>query len=124
MKKKILSLCLALTLIVAMAIPASAFNVSMARSWNGFYYSTSDTCNLRSFGCSIESDSSEYTVKTDVATYVRNSNGDNVYKRTYYTNPSTMFQYNGQSVDYEISYIYCSHVIRTTTASNQQVWAS
>ena len=124
MKKKIISLLLALTLSVAMALPASAACVAMARNWNDFYYATNDACYTNRFVCTIESDSTQYTLATDVATYKRNDTGKIVYYTTYYCAPAAMAQQNNRTVDYAIAYIYAHHKVGTATPSSQQVWAT
>lgn len=129
MKKKIISLFLALALIVAMALPASAYNVAMARSWNGIYYATNDTCKTNRVSCRIESDSSQYTVATNADIYIPcgyTANGDiaYAYNDTAWGTPQTFISESNKTVDYTISYIWCYHKLNGTTASSEKVWAN
>ena len=129
MKKRILSLVLAVTLIVAMTIPASAYSISMSRTWNNFTYHTNDACYTNRVGCTIESESSQYTVATNADIYVRcgyTANGDIAYcyEDTAWGTAQTFISQSNKTVDYTISYIWCYHKLNGTTASSEKVWAN
>ena len=117
MKKKIISAFLALVLIVAMALPASAFSVSAPRYWNGVYYATNDTCYTRSFRCVIESDSTAQTLRADVL--VVDSNENAIYYGGW---SSTLYVATYDSVDNDIHHIISHHYIGGDLASTQKVY--
>ena len=119
MTKRILSIILATLLIAAMAIPASAASVSTGRTWNGVIYQTNDTCYTGSFHCVIESDSMDYTLRTDVAVYRNNVRVD------YESGPSSvLISTHSKIVGGTISYIYAYHYLNGNQASLQKVYAS
>ena len=121
-KKRMLSFALAVMLIVAMAIPASATIIIRDHQWNGFSYSTSDQCWKYSFDCLIESNSAEYTLRTDVEVYTYMPGEPNPYYRTYTGNTGTYLAQNQQSdIYYLIGHIRCLHYVGNTFASVERV---
>lgn len=121
-KKRILSFALAVMLIVAMAIPASATIIIRDHQWSGFSYSTSDQCLKYSFDCLIESNSAEYTLRTDVEVYTYMPGEPNPYYRTYTGNTGTYLAQNQQSdIYYLIGHIRCLHYVGNTFASVERV---
>ena len=72
-KKRILTLTLAVLLVSSMAVPALAamdYTSIVDRNFDGFIYSTSDVCKHKYISCVIESGSAERTMRTDVAAHL------------------------------------------------------
>ena len=120
-RKRILSLALVIMLVVAMAVPASAYTVAMGRQWGSFTYGTSDTCTLIKYTCVIESGSSEYTLRTDVRARQVGLNGSVTSDRTYGGSEGVLLATHSKEIGHSISFIYCYHYIGGTHASTQRV---
>ena len=72
MKKKVTSFVLAVLLLCINVIPAGAATNTNNWNYDGFYYSTTDTCNNFNYHCVIESGSADYTLRTRVDVYQDN----------------------------------------------------
>lgn len=109
-KKRMLSFALAVMLIVAMAFPASA--ATSINSWNysGITYSTSDTCNLHSYSCIIESDSTNHSLRTQVDVY-ENWSGRSIYVSTNNGYSATLFSCTSGTHEWELTEIKCTYYI-------------
>lgn len=118
-RKRLVSFILAILLICALALPVSARTVSLGRSWSGFTYATSDTCNSRSFYCVIEASSADYKLSTNVTTWT-----GSIEQETYYGSPSYMISSNVRSVSYAMSHIVCKHLLSGLYVSTENVSAS
>ena len=118
--KRVLSICLAVMLVVAMAIPASSYTVVMSREYCGIGYSTTDTCNTRSYNCIIEVWDGQTTVRTDVELYQRGSG----YQRTIPGTTQVDMAVHSGSVSYDLASIGCNYYLNGNWAAWDQVSAS
>ena len=69
-RKRILSICLAVMLITALAIPASAYSFYDYGDYDGGTYEVSDVCHSSSYSSVMTYDGPEYSLRTDVYVYV------------------------------------------------------
>ena len=117
--KRVLSICLAVMLVAAMAIPAAAQTIVMGREYCGIGYGTSDTCNSNSYHCVIEVWDGQTTVRTGVIIY--GSGGQYLG-----TNPGSaqvdMSVTSGSKND-TIGHIECTHYVDGNWASWESVQA-
>ena len=118
--KRLLSICLAVMLVAAMAIPASAYTVVMGREYCGISYGTTDTCNRRSYNCIIEVWDGQTTVRTDVQTYV----SYNVARELFYGTTQVDMSVHSGSVNYDLYNIYCHYYLNGEYATSEWVSAS
>ena len=116
--KRVLSICLAVMLVAAMAIPASAYTVVMSREYCGIGYSTTDTCNRRSYNCIIEVWDGQTMVRTEVDMY-----RTNVYQDTNYGASQVDMSVTSGSVNYDLSNINCNYYIDGNYAASEWVSA-
>ena len=117
--KRVLSICLAVMLVAAMAIPAAAYTNVVARYYGDISYATSDTCNLRNFSCVIEGWDGGFTVCTNVDTWTVGGK-----EETYYGSPAEYLSATGSSVGYSMSYIICQYLIDGDLADSGRTDAS
>lgn len=117
--KRVLSICLAVMLVVAMAIPAAAQTIVMGREYGDIGYGTSDTCNSNSYHCVIEVWDGQTTVRTAVVAY---QNSNVVCGRNYGVAQVDMSVTSGSANN--ISYIDCTYYINGDCADVQRVSAS
>ena len=117
--KRVLSICLAVMLVVAMAIPASAYTNVVARYYGDISYATSDTCNLRNFSCVIEGWDGGFTVCTNVETWT-----DSIRQLTVYGTPQEYLSSTSRSVGYAMSHIICHYLIDGEWADSGRTDAS
>ena len=114
--KRVLSICLAVMLVVAMAIPASAYTVVMSREYCGIGYSTTDTCNTRSYNCIIEVWDGQTMVRTAVDMYRAGE-----YQTTNHGASQVDMSVTSGSVNYDLSAIGCNYYIDGNWAAWEQV---
>ena len=68
-RKRVLSICLAVMLVVAMAIPASAHYFYDYGDYDGGTYEVSDTCHYFSYSSVMTYDGPAYLLKSNVFAY-------------------------------------------------------
>lgn len=118
--KRILSLILAIVMICAMVISATAATYSRDWTWNGYAYFTTDTCNSRSFGCVMECDSAFLNpMSTNVETYT--SSASTAPQEILYGTPDMMVAVHNRSVGYAMHHIVCLHLIDGDKVSSVSV---
>ena len=118
MKKRLLSILIAIALFSTMVLPVMAAYSYRERFYDSFQYLTTDTCNTRSFHCVIESYTSEYTLATNVETYT-----DSIRQHIYQGTPHVMISSNGHSVGYAMSHIICHYLLDGNEATSALVRA-
>ena len=125
MKKRLLSLALAMTLIVAMALPVSVLSVSAPHYWGDTYYHTNDTCYPTSYECVIDGAPAEYALHTAVEGFVYVEETGDVEARYYFVGPSApLYSRHTGSFQRAVSYMYAYHYLNDTRCSQQKVWAT
>ena len=117
--KRVLSICLAVMLVAAMAIPAAAQTIVMGREYCGIGYGTSDTCNSNSYHCVIEVWDGQTTVRTSVGIYLPGGEFWNVNDGTTQVDMSV----TSGSVGGRIGHIECTHYVDGNWASWESVQA-
>ena len=114
MKKKLLSLALALTMVLAMAIPVFAGSYSSDGYYEGSYYEIAETCSRNSFSCSTIC--MDYSTITYVKAYDSEGNYDDA-QGSACIGMSTA----SDSVPFEISRIHTTHYVNNNSVRTNTI---
>ena len=80
-KRRLIFIVLSVTLIVTLAVSASAGSYYLTGTYNGSMYELSDYCDAERYSGMVICDSSEYLLKADVTLY-----GNNYYDYVWHPN--------------------------------------
>ena len=126
--KRVLSICLAVMLVVAMAIPASAATDYREGSYEGATYATSCSCYTNRWSCIIEISSSDndsnYLLYIDVQPYMINKDGSYSAMVPNYGSSSTSLSGNSLTVAYPLGYIWYESYINHDCVNYGTVYAN
>lgn len=115
MRKRFISLVLALTMICAMAISVSAAQYTYMGEYEGSYYEVVDNCKTASYSSTMFCDNAVYMMYSVVSKYAvaetSTGNTTSLYMGKVTSSSSAISNSISESVPYSLHHIACEHYV-------------